>query len=99
MLDEQQSGRSVELAQGESLVVRLKENPTTGYRWTVESADGLTLEGDGGGAAGAPGTAGLHEFRFRALQAGRHELRMKHWREWEGDKSAIGRFVVQVTVK
>jgi len=98
-LDEQHSGRSIDVECSEVVAVHLKENPTTGYRWTIENADGLDLEADRNSAANAPGAAGIREFLFRAKQPGSHELRLKNWREWEGDKSVIGRFAVRITVR
>lgn len=98
-LDEQYAGRSVEVERGQMLVVRLKENPTTGYRWTIESADGLDLKEDHIHAATVPGAAAVREFTFLATRPGNQELRLKNRREWEGDRSVIDRFAVQIRVK
>jgi len=87
VVDEQQSGTGIDVP------VRLKENPGTGYRWSVEQADGLTVEETIKGGV-APGAAGLREFRFRAGAPGSHRLRLRHWRDWEGEASIIGRFVL-----
>ena len=38
------NGKTVELQRGESMTIRLPENPTTGYRWAVESIDQERLE-------------------------------------------------------
>ena len=93
VVEEGQSGTGVEVPAETWLAIRLRENPTTGFRWSVENADGLAVE-ESVDRSGAPGAAGLHEFRFRAPAPGSHHLRLKHWRDWEGETSVIGRFVL-----
>lgn len=93
VVEEGQSGTGVDVPADGLLTIRLKENPGTGFRWSVESADGLAVE-DNVDCGASPGAAGLHEFRFRARAPGGHHLRLRHWREWEGETSVIGRFVL-----
>lgn len=97
VVDEGQSGSAVHLLPGEVLAIRLKENPSTGYRWSVESADGLAPE-DGASSASLPGAAGVREFRFRAVATGPHQLSLKHWRDWQGEGSVIGRYQIHVNI-
>lgn len=93
VVEDGQSGTGVDVPAGDMLVVRLRENPSTGYRWSVEQADELTVEDNGAaGAAEGAGAARLHEFRFRATGPGNHHLRLRHWRDWEGEGSVIARF-------
>jgi inhibitor of cysteine peptidase len=98
-LSEQDSGRRVDISLGSSLLVRLKENPTTGYRWIVETASGLEQVGDHFEGGGAIGAAGVRLFQFRADHTGSYKLQMKNWREWEGEASVISRFIVEGIVK
>ena len=99
VVDDSQCGARIELPCGGVALVRLKENPTTGYRWSLEDAGGLVLEASapltGGGAVGA---AGVHEFRLRAIQPGLSQIQLKHWREWQGDSSVIARFNITVQI-
>jgi inhibitor of cysteine peptidase len=97
VVDEGQSGSSVDLPRGEVLAIRLKENPSTGYRWMIESAEGLAPE-DGGSSNPVPGAAGIREFRFRAIASGLHQLSLKHWRDWQGESSVIGRYLIKVNI-
>jgi predicted secreted protein len=94
VVDEQQSGTGVDVPAGQLLAIRLKENAGTGFRWSVEDADGLTPE-DHVGRGDAPGAAGFREFRFRAPTPGRHRLVLRHWRAWQGESSITQRFVVE----
>jgi predicted secreted protein len=99
-LTEQDHGRTIQVKMGSVVTLRLKENPTTGYRWTVATAPELEQIGDrfelGGSAIGA---AGVRVFEFRATRVGEHELRLKNWREWEGESSVIDRFDAKIVVK
>ena len=99
MLSEQDAGRTVEMHVGNVVTIRLQENPTTGYRWAVETADGLEQISDRFDAGGALGAAGTRWFEFRPPQPGSYELRLKHWRAWEGEGSVRNRFRVNIDVQ
>ena len=62
------------------------ENPTTGYRWELQSAldPALSLEDDSFARAGtAPGAGGLRSWRFRATRAGVFRLGLALKRSWQ----------------
>lgn len=100
VVDETQCGKGIALPAGEMLALRLREQGTSGYTWSVEEADGLALRASsftpGGDAVGA---AGVREFRFLAAEAGTYVLRLKHWRDWQGEGSVIGRCRLDVRVE
>jgi inhibitor of cysteine peptidase len=98
-LREQDSGRTVDMKLGGIVIVHLKENPTTGYRWTVETDSGLEQISDCFKAGEAIGAAGVREFQFRLTKVGSYELRIKNRREWEGEGSVIARFAANIIVK
>lgn len=78
----------------------LSENPTTGYRWELEDIRGLEMVGDRfQSSGGSIGAAGNRIFQFRGIDVGKHELRLKNWRKWEGDSSVINRFSATIFVK
>jgi len=91
--------RTVEVSAGSVVTVRLPENATTGYRWTVETAAGLEQVDERFESGGGIGSTGAHELQFRASRVGSFDLRMKHWREWEGERSVDRRFTVKIKVK
>lgn len=99
ILTVQDSGKFVRVGRGETLTLRLAENPTTGYRWAVDSGGGLEQVNDRNEGGGGIGAGGVRVLEFRARRAGQHDLRLKHWREWEGEKSVIGVFQVRVMVE
>ncbi len=99
ILSDQDRGRTVDVNVGSVITLRLKENPTTGYRWVVGTSPGLEQAGDRFEAGSAAGAAGMRELQFRAVQVGTHDLRLENRRVWEGEGSAVDRFEVRVIVK
>jgi inhibitor of cysteine peptidase len=96
------SGKTVEVRAGDAIVVRLEENPTTGYRWAAEPGGDqiVALESSDYVSPGAAvGGGGERVFTFRARQAGSAPIRLKLWREWEGQGSIARTFTVTVRVQ
>ena len=99
------NGRSIEVRQGDEIILRLPENPTTGYGWHIDGADGLSPElsehttgSDQPDAGPRFGKGGVREFRFRAKEPGARRLDLKHWREWEGERSVTERFGIDIRI-
>jgi len=95
-------GSRIELRVGDIVMVRLAENPSTGFVWSRESAGGDALRlvrSEYVVAVDARvGGGGQRSFSFQAVGTGTVELRLKLWREWEGDKSIVDRFAATVRV-
>lgn len=101
-----QSGTSVELASGQSLLVRLPSNPSTGYRWIYVEPKDAVLRVDGpstfeaaqsaGNTAGAGGT---EIWKLAPLKAGQQQLRFEYRRPWEQDGAPAQVATYAVTVK
>ena len=94
-------GRTVDVHAGDTVLVRLEENPTTGYRWAAEAGDDqvVALESSDYVQPGsAVGGGGERLFTFRAKKAGSATVRLKLWREWEGETSVARTFTVAVRV-
>lgn len=101
-LQEKDDGGASELATDDVIRVLLPENPTTGYRWSVDTLDGERLElveTKFHLSRPLPGAGGTREFRFRVLAPGRATLTLKHWREWEGDASVTRRYKHTLTIR
>lgn len=80
-------GGTVEVQVGDEVVLRLPENPATGYRWELDAARGaLELADDSyvrpRGSAGV-GAGGERHFRFRATEAGATRVQLRLARGWE----------------
>jgi inhibitor of cysteine peptidase len=96
------SGKSVEVRPGDTIAISLEENPTTGYRWAIDSLDqhSVTSMGDAHTPAGSGvGGGGTRIFTLQAVKTNTTEVRFKLWREWEGDKSIIQRFDATIHVR
>ncbi len=92
-----EDGRTVSVAVGDTLAIRLHENATTGYRWEVETYDEdiVTLQDSSANyAEDAVGSGGQVTFRFDVKAPGKTEVHLKLWRSWEGEDSVVQRFTV-----
>ena len=87
-VDSSSSGKQVELSVGQSLVVTLESNATTGYSWVlVQNSDDSVLSKTGKEYV-APqttllGAGGQEEWTFKALKKGTSTISMGYSRPWE----------------
>lgn len=95
-------GGEVELVEGQTFVVSLEANPTTGYTWEAVEYDQQILRQLGeprftpeSSAVGAPGKQRL---RFEAVGTGRTMLRLAYHRPWE-EVEPERTFSVEVVVR
>ena len=101
-LAEADNGRTVDLRVGETFRVRLPENATTGYRWTIDRLDNEVVEAVGSEpdyGAGSIGSGGAVSFTFRAKKPGTGDIALKHWRHFEGDASVTNRFRLRLNAR
>ena len=99
-IGKEHSGSELNLEVGESLELRLPENPTTGYRWQLRSSGSPVLElmEDSPSPAGeAVGAGRVRRWVFRAAQAGLARLELEQRRSWE--RQAVDSFNVAIRVK
>ena len=97
-------GREKQLKKGQTLVVTLEGNPTTGYSWEV--ADPLNEQVLR--QAGEPefkaesdliGAGGVQILRFEAVNAGKFTLKLVYHRPWEKDVEPLETYSIQVVVR
>ncbi len=102
-LTEADKGKTIEMHQGDRIVIQLKENPTTGYRWAIDKTDDQVLASQNAEFSPTPGTGigggGTRTFTFIAKQPGTVHLQLKLWRSWVGDSSIIDRYDVTIQVR
>lgn len=83
------NGAAIAGRTGDTLVVRLPENPTTGFRWTVTQADPglLRLQSDDFQLAAGTGigSGGLRVLRYVLVAAGDTALALQLARPWEAN--------------
>jgi len=95
-------GTSIDAEPGETILVRLTETPTTGYRWALDHLDDEVLAKEGSEFVlpkdAAIGAAGQRTFTFKATNRGAGRIALSLRRGWEGPGSAVDRFEVGVRV-
>jgi len=95
VLTQAHSGQTVQAKPGDMVIIRLAENPTTGYRWEI--AAGPVLSGDEFAVAGgAPGAGGERVLRFSVAGPGRTQVSAVLRRQWESGATPQARFDVMI---
>ena len=95
----------IEVPAGDTLVVTLGSNPTTGFRWSesAQISDQTILKQTGHEfvppEGTVPGAGGQEEWTFKALKAGTATVSMEYSRPWEGGEKGEWTFSLAVTVK
>lgn len=97
-------GKTLHLARGGSLTVRLAWSPGTGYDWVPGALDGtrLQMEGEPGSEPNKepmPGAPEIRIFRFRALKPGTTSLEFHSRRPWEKEAAPAETFRIQLTIQ
>lgn len=99
-------GSQQQLTRGQTLVVTLESNPTTGYTWAVAEVDKKVLAQVGDSVYDSSntnpnivGAGGTETFRFRAENTGTTTLALFYRRSWETGVPPIKTFNVKVTVQ
>jgi inhibitor of cysteine peptidase len=98
------TGRTIELKRGDTLIVELEGNPTTGNQWEVESVDAAILKQQGdpefkAEKPGVPGSGGMFIFTFGAEGSGQTELEMIYHLPWDEETPPSQTFEVTVAVE
>ena len=102
--DAGQSG-AIEINVGDSFIIRLESNPTTGYTWSlVESPKGIVEKVS---AVYEPhetegrllGSGGTEVWTFKAIAKGKVTLTFDYARPWEANAAPIKEQAYIVTVK
>ena len=105
-LTEGNNGKTININVGETLVIRLASNPSTGYTWETKDLDTQMLEQVGEAAFESPdtppdlvGAGGTLVLTFKALEPGTITLTLVYHRSWETDVAPLQTFSVTVAVR
>jgi inhibitor of cysteine peptidase len=103
-VDDSYSGKQVDLAVGQSLVVTLDSNASTGYSWSLAQNSDETVLNKTGNEYISPqttlvGAGGKEEWTFKALKKGTSSISMVYSRPWETDTPPAKTFDLTVVVK
>ena len=100
ILTEAKNGSRVSAAIGDMLILKLPENPTTGYRWVVQTTNNLAQVGDDFFTdAVAAGAGGERCLRFAAQSQGEAHIVASLQRSWEAGKVPHSVFKVVVDIR
>jgi inhibitor of cysteine peptidase len=91
---------TITVAKGTIVTVKLAENPTTGYLWTMIVGPGLSLESSkflAPSSSGVVGASGTRVWVVKAEQAGTWTLSGVYQRSWESKTAAS--FSLTIVVK
>jgi inhibitor of cysteine peptidase len=102
-LTEEDSGKTIEVKAGDTFIVSLKENITTGYGWSFANLDEQFLQQQGEASyesdsdlIGAGGTA---TYTFKAINTGQTTLKLIYSRPFEPDNPPEKTFEINVVIK
>lgn len=102
VIEKDGEGRQYQVSPGQTVSLRLPENPTTGYRWEVEFFDDSILGAPASDfyTSGEPavGAGGIRTFAFEARSPGKTHLRLILKRSWESKQQAADYFAITVQV-
>ncbi len=101
-LSEHDNGRTIRLRVGDIFALQLYENATTGYRWSFDDLEGEVIavrEEEFIRRSDSVGGGGHQKWTLAAAAAGRTELKLKRWRQWEGDASIQERIAITLIVE
>jgi inhibitor of cysteine peptidase len=97
------NGKTVRLDPGDTLIVSLESNPSTGYVWQVARVDASVLAPSGQPVyrpgEQMPGAPGRQLFKFNAQKSGSAALKIIYVRPWEKGAAPGKTWEVNVAIK
>ncbi|NPE28170.1 hypothetical protein HNV12_09395 [Methanococcoides sp. SA1] len=100
VFSEDANGSEISLMAGDSIVLKLNENPSTGYLWELSLPEGIMLVKDEfvGPDEPIPGAGGVHEWTLKAVSEGSYQINAIYMRSWEAVTGEEGTFSMDVVV-
>lgn len=101
LIPESANGGEIKLKSGESVLLRLDENPSTGYSWELYLPDVFMISRDTfiRSEDEVVGAGGVHEWVFVAGPEGTYQIDAVYKRPWEDITGSEERFSVSVLVE
>ncbi len=103
---EADSGRTILVERGETFVVELPSNPSTGYTWSLKRLNSAIVQQVGSpvfipasDSEGLVGVGGMEVWTFRAGGWGDARMEFAYQRAWEGESSAVREVHYSVSVR
>lgn len=88
LVDDSNNGQTIAVHEGATIVVKLPENPSTGYSWNLTGTDGLAVTEDEYIApeTQAVGAGGVHSWTMEPKTTGLLTFSAAYVRPWEGQQ-------------
>jgi len=106
VLGRDDSGKTIAVAAGDLVEIRLEGNPTTGFMWSVAGIEGDAIASMGDveyvqkpAPRGMVGVGGTFVVNLRAARPGKAAVACEYKRPWEKDTAPAGRFAVTLAVQ
>lgn len=102
-VDGSNNGSSIEMAVGETLIIKLEGNPTTGYQWEMLPNDGGLVELQGEpeykSDSNLVGSGGLYRFTLKAIKPGTTAVELKYYRSFEPEVAPIQTYQINIVLR
>ncbi|MDA0525025.1 protease inhibitor I42 family protein [Methanococcoides alaskense] len=100
VFSEEANSSEISLKVGDSIVLKLNENPSTGYSWDLSLPEGIVLVKDEfvGPDEPMPGAGGVHEWTLEAVSEGNYQINAIYKRSWENVTGEEDTFSMDVVV-
>lgn len=102
VITESDAGRTIEISVGQTMEIRLPENPTTGFRWLMtardESVCAVLHEEFHPPAHAAPGAGGERTWQLEAAAVGECDFGVTYRRPWAADGTSQRTFRLHIRV-
>ncbi|OUC15173.1 MAG: hypothetical protein B0A82_08495 [Alkalinema sp. CACIAM 70d] len=100
IIGEEDKEKTFKVSRGDSIVISLGENPSTGYLWKVCAVDKEILDMENSEFSIFPSTGigggGIRSFHFKVALPGSTKIQLKLQYPWEGSNSSIKDFMVYI---
>ncbi len=101
-INQDQNNKILKVKIDDLITIRLKENPSTGYRWKFGELDKKIIEIEGSEyihpSNKGIGSGGMRTFTFRAKSLGKTKVQLQLKREWEKDKDPFDQFTLFIHI-
>ena len=100
--DESVNGQTIDLAIGQTIEIRLRENPTTGFRWQLMGGDRTVCAMTSDTfkrASGPPGHGGERGWIFEAVGPGKCNIEFRYRRAWANPDQSERMFQIHIHVE
>ncbi len=105
-ITEADNGNTIHIKEGQTFIIKLNENPSTGYSWELSLSKGLGLlsdkynspESSKKGGKFVIGAAGYHSWEIKAVAKGSQQVNGIYKRSWEPETDEEKTFKLNVVV-